>query len=191
MSSELTEEQKQRKRDYQSKYRTTEKGKATARRYWSSEKGKAKAAEPSRSHEARKEYHVKYRKRAIRKETLRRYNQSDKRKETSRRYNQTEKGITANREKVHRYNRTEKGKAARCTSFNRRRKTGKIDASILLQVKREEPNCRKCTNPATETDHILPLADGGMHDRANLQRLCTDCHRKKTAKENRIRMRKS
>jgi 5-methylcytosine-specific restriction endonuclease McrA len=29
-------------------------------------------------------------------------------------------------------------------------------------------------------DHVLPLAQGGTHDLANLQWLCASCHAKKT-----------
>ena len=34
-----------------------------------------------------------------------------------------------------------------------------------------------------ELDHIVPLIDGGGHDLANLQTLCTPCHKVKTASE--------
>jgi 5-methylcytosine-specific restriction endonuclease McrA len=34
-----------------------------------------------------------------------------------------------------------------------------------------------------ELDHIVPLIDGGSHDMANLQTLCTPCHKRKTARE--------
>jgi len=38
-----------------------------------------------------------------------------------------------------------------------------------------------------ELDHVVPLIDGGGHDLANLQTLCTPCHRSKTAAEARDR----
>jgi 5-methylcytosine-specific restriction endonuclease McrA len=38
-----------------------------------------------------------------------------------------------------------------------------------------------------ELDHILPLIDGGSHEPANLQTLCTPCHKRKTALEARER----
>lgn len=50
------------------------------------------------------------------------------------------------------------------------------------QLKRE-PNCRVCGRPATVADHILNQARGGTHDPSNLQSLCTDCSRTKTAHE--------
>ena len=34
-----------------------------------------------------------------------------------------------------------------------------------------------------ELDHIVPLIDGGGHEPANLQTLCTPCHKAKTARE--------
>ena len=38
-----------------------------------------------------------------------------------------------------------------------------------------------------ELDHVVPLIDGGSHELANLQTLCTPCHKKKTAEEARGR----
>lgn len=32
-------------------------------------------------------------------------------------------------------------------------------------------------------DHIIPLVDGGKHSWNNMQLLCVDCHKRKTAKE--------
>lgn len=59
---------------------------------------------------------------------------------------------------------------------------------IRLQVLREEPLCRVChanghITPAQEVDHIVPLARGGTHARANLQPLCKTHHSQKTARE--------
>jgi 5-methylcytosine-specific restriction endonuclease McrA len=48
--------------------------------------------------------------------------------------------------------------------------------------------CNGCGDrlPATalQVDHVVPLADGGTDYRANLQLLCTPCHRVKTRGEN-------
>ena len=38
--------------------------------------------------------------------------------------------------------------------------------------------------PATEVDHILPLADGGTDDLGNLQAINRECHARKTVAEN-------
>jgi len=47
--------------------------------------------------------------------------------------------------------------------------------------------CRKASPPrvtlATQRDHIVPLAEGGTDDDSNIQGLCDDCHRAKTARE--------
>ena len=56
-------------------------------------------------------------------------------------------------------------------------------------VLHSEPLCRECKRPgrhtpATEVDHIVPLAAGGTNDFENLQPLCHECHSRKTATEN-------
>lgn len=38
-----------------------------------------------------------------------------------------------------------------------------------------------------ELDHVIPLIDGGTHELANLQTLCTPCHKRKTSQEARDR----
>lgn len=54
----------------------------------------------------------------------------------------------------------------------------------------EEPLCRHCAEnghitPATQVDHIIPRRDGGKDAWENTQSLCDDCHKAKTAEENR------
>lgn len=49
--------------------------------------------------------------------------------------------------------------------------------------------CSECASmgrvrPATEVDHILPLADGGTDDLGNLQAINQECHARKTVAEN-------
>jgi 5-methylcytosine-specific restriction protein A len=62
---------------------------------------------------------------------------------------------------------------------------------IRARVLGEEPNCRLCGAPATEVDHILPIAIGGTHDRANLRALCRADHKAATAAMPRRRKRRS
>jgi 5-methylcytosine-specific restriction protein A len=52
----------------------------------------------------------------------------------------------------------------------------------------KHPLCRMCQEagrlvPATEVHHIVPLADGGTDDEANLMPLCKPCHSRFTAGE--------
>jgi 5-methylcytosine-specific restriction protein A len=44
---------------------------------------------------------------------------------------------------------------------------------------------------ATERDHIVPLWAGGLDVESNVQALCVDCHKIKTAAESRVRYRGS
>ncbi len=47
-----------------------------------------------------------------------------------------------------------------------------------------DPLCSACGAPASEVDHIVPLAAGGAElDPANLQPLCRRCHAAKTSAE--------
>ncbi len=59
--------------------------------------------------------------------------------------------------------------------------------AIRLAYLARFPLCAHCeregrVTPATEVDHIRPLALGGTHDAHNLQPLCKSCHSKKTRK---------
>ena len=52
------------------------------------------------------------------------------------------------------------------------------------QVLSEQPVCAMCKRRfAEQVDHIAPLAAGGTHERENLQGLCVECHRLKTARD--------
>lgn len=56
-------------------------------------------------------------------------------------------------------------------------------------MKRDTYLCQPClqhgrTAVATEVDHITPKAGGGTDDLSNLQAICSDCHKAKTAREN-------
>jgi 5-methylcytosine-specific restriction protein A len=45
----------------------------------------------------------------------------------------------------------------------------------LMQL-RASPLCVACGRPATEVDHIRPLALGGTNEAGNLRSLCKPCH---------------
>lgn len=64
------------------------------------------------------------------------------------------------------------------------RRWRKTRAALL----RTEPLCRPCrargrTTAASEVDHIVPRAAGGGNERENLQPICEDCHKAKTAED--------
>jgi 5-methylcytosine-specific restriction protein A len=55
---------------------------------------------------------------------------------------------------------------------------------------KREPLCRRCLKkhdgrirPATQLDHVVPLAKGGRDTEDNLQPLCDPCHVEKTAED--------
>ena len=69
-----------------------------------------------------------------------------------------------------------------------KRRYGAAWQVLRARVLREEPRCRICGAPATDVDHIIAVADGGgMYDRANLRALCSECHKRHTAEQNRVR----
>jgi 5-methylcytosine-specific restriction protein A len=52
----------------------------------------------------------------------------------------------------------------------------------------DNPTCAHCKakgwlTPATEVDHVIALINGGADDDANLQSLCAEHHKEKTAKD--------
>ena len=58
---------------------------------------------------------------------------------------------------------------------------------LRRMVLAREPLCRVCgekgmLTPATQVDHIVPLADGGDNAFENLQSLCATCHSQKTGR---------
>lgn len=57
-----------------------------------------------------------------------------------------------------------------------------IRRRILL---RDSYTCKCCglVNITNQVDHIRPLEAGGLNDDGNLQTLCVDCHKAKTATE--------
>lgn len=59
-------------------------------------------------------------------------------------------------------------------------------------LKRDNHLCQCCRRhgmaiPASDVDHIKPKKHGGTDDESNLEALCTTCHRRKTAQEQRKR----
>ena len=52
----------------------------------------------------------------------------------------------------------------------------------------QQPLCVRCEERGlaalgTELDHIVPLHKGGGNEPENLQMLCAECHREKTAED--------
>ena len=69
------------------------------------------------------------------------------------------------------------------------RKWYKLRQSIL---KRDSYLCQECLRNgkyqvAEDVDHIVPLTQGGTDDESNLQSLCHECHKIKTARESQTR----
>jgi 5-methylcytosine-specific restriction protein A len=51
--------------------------------------------------------------------------------------------------------------------------------------------CLMCGDRATEVDHIIELAAGGTNTIDNVQPLCKECHKAKTARFNSVRQKPS
>lgn len=63
------------------------------------------------------------------------------------------------------------------------KKYGRVWKRIRDRYAREHPLCEKCLaegrlTPVEEVHHILPVSQGGTHDRNNLMSLCQSCHTK-------------
>lgn len=59
-------------------------------------------------------------------------------------------------------------------------------------LRRDNGLCQPCLREAhvtvaTQVDHIVQKASGGTDDPANLEAICTECHRIKTARESQER----
>lgn len=50
-------------------------------------------------------------------------------------------------------------------------------------LERDSYSCQECGAYATEVDHLTPLHQGGRTEMHNLQALCHDHHRQKTARQ--------
>jgi hypothetical protein len=73
-------------------------------------------------------------------------------------------------------------------SANARAHTRNERRAFRDAVLKHEPNCRHCGQPATQADHIIPVANNGTNDPAtNGQALCDHCHEQKTKHEHRQR----
>lgn len=75
-------------------------------------------------------------------------------------------------------------------SLVRRNRNGKIIRNLPYETKKmikEMSNniCRSCGewSDQLEIDHIVPMWEGGSDDVFNLQPLCVECHKEKSAEE--------
>lgn len=64
--------------------------------------------------------------------------------------------------------------------------SGHARTKLRAAVLRRDPLCVRClaagrATVSTEADHIVPVHKGGSNDLSNMQGLCADCHRRKTA----------
>lgn len=69
-----------------------------------------------------------------------------------------------------------------------KRITGRRLQAMRAELFNRCPLCVMCSavgrvSPATQRDHIVPLAEGGLDDSSNEQGLCADCHETKSKAE--------
>lgn len=75
-----------------------------------------------------------------------------------------------------------------------KRISGRTLQRMRKRVMQDQPLCVNCEErglvaAGEELDHILPIFKGGSNDSSNLQMLCGECHRKKTAADLGVRYR--
>lgn len=77
---------------------------------------------------------------------------------------------------------------ARSATADRRVRGRALQARNARIALRDMYTCRSCGRVTDkregEVDHRTPLAQGGSDDASNLQWLCIECHKLKTAREN-------
>jgi 5-methylcytosine-specific restriction endonuclease McrA len=67
---------------------------------------------------------------------------------------------------------------SRCPACRLRRPRGRRWQAIRLQVlARYGRVCIHCGAPATDIDHLVPIADGGTDELSNLRPACAACNR--------------
>jgi 5-methylcytosine-specific restriction protein A len=69
-----------------------------------------------------------------------------------------------------------------------KRITGRRLQAMRARLFARDPLCVECralgvSRPATQRDHIIPLAEGGADDESNEQGLCNEHHEAKTERE--------
>jgi 5-methylcytosine-specific restriction endonuclease McrA len=70
--------------------------------------------------------------------------------------------------------------------WRERRPTGSRWARLRARVlERDAWTCGRCGAPATEVHHIVPWAQGGSDDEANLVSVCHQCHQQLTRAQRR------
>ena len=80
----------------------------------------------------------------------------------------------------------------RCDDYkvmiHQQRITGRTLQTLRARLLYDQPLCVACeaagaVTLAQQVDHIVPLYKGGTNDDSNMQGLCIECHKAKTAKD--------
>ena len=72
--------------------------------------------------------------------------------------------------------------------IHQQRITGRTLQTLRARLLYDQPLCVACeaagaVTLAQQVDHIVPLYKGGTNDDSNMQGLCVECHKVKTAKD--------
>lgn len=73
------------------------------------------------------------------------------------------------------------GHGSRCDDCTPRNGSTRAYRTQRARILKHDAHCYICGAPATQTDHVVPVARGGTDHPSNLKPICWPCNRAKAA----------